>query len=250
MTERTRATFLSTFDLQRLDLAVYPIVRAFDEHPYLVGSVNERADYRDVDVRLMISDETFDALFSERRQLWCLVCYAINAWLRAETGLPIDFQIQRQTEANEKYGGQFRNALGVRAGNYAGYGDATKFEPLRAPVQEAERAGAGTPDEEERPLAERWNDDVVMFAPAQNASPDVPQTRCENCDGDGRYWHWNAFVHCSACNGTGAPSTSSGEPECVICARWFKNPCEKHKDTPAECKCSLHLVGSSGEQKG
>lgn len=57
------------------------------------------------------------------------MCYSMTAWLRAETGLPIDFQIQRQTEANKKYGNQFRNPLGVRGLNFAGYGDATNLWP-------------------------------------------------------------------------------------------------------------------------
>lgn len=131
MSERERASFISTYDLQRLDLAVRPIVLAFDTYPYLVGSANERADFRDVDVRLMLPDDLFDSLFSGRRKFWALVCYSMTAWLRVETGLPIDFQVQRQTEANEKYGERFRNPLGVRASNFAGFGDATGLDPQK-----------------------------------------------------------------------------------------------------------------------
>lgn len=119
--------FMSTYDLHRLDQAVRPIVKAFRKHPYLVGSAGARSDYRDVDVRLMLDDAEFDVLFAERRALWGLLCYAITAWLRVDTGLPIDFQIQRQTEANAKYGGRMRNPLGGRENDFAGLGDATNF---------------------------------------------------------------------------------------------------------------------------
>lgn len=132
---RQRATFIGTYELHRLDHLAALIHRAFGEYPYLVGSANAKADYRDVDVRLMLPDKTFDALFldrtqkaHERGQVWSLVCYAITAWLRAETGLPIDFQIQRTTEANKKYGNQFRNPLGM-ARTFAGLGDATNLQP-------------------------------------------------------------------------------------------------------------------------
>lgn len=129
MTQRHRATFMDTYTLQRLDLAAYPINRAFGDYPYLVGSANVRADYRDVDVRLILKDDAFDGLFKDRKELWALMCYAMTAWLRAETRLPIDFQIQRMTEANKKYGKEFRNPLGVRDLNFAGYGDATNLWP-------------------------------------------------------------------------------------------------------------------------
>jgi hypothetical protein len=133
-TPRKRATFIDTYTLQRLDLAVRPIVLAFDEYPYLVGSANAKADYRDVDLRLILPNKKFDALFkTEKREdgqrLWALLCYSTTAWLRFETGLPIDFQIQRQTEANKKYGNQFRNPLGGRGLNFAAYGDATNLWP-------------------------------------------------------------------------------------------------------------------------
>ena len=34
---------------------------------------------------------------------WELLCVAFSAYLRERTGLPVDFQIQRTREANEKY---------------------------------------------------------------------------------------------------------------------------------------------------
>ncbi len=89
---------------------------------YLVGSSIERRDYRDVDVRCILSDEAFDRLFRLDPEtpgvggwlnpLWSLMCTSISVWMGQATGLPIDFQIQRQTQANEKHEGP-RQALGA-----------------------------------------------------------------------------------------------------------------------------------------
>lgn len=91
---------------------------------YLVGSSLERRDYRDVDVRFILSDDEFDRMFRIRPEdaetglggwlnpLWSLMCTAISVWLRQQTDLPIDFQIQRQTQANAKHPGM-RSALGI-----------------------------------------------------------------------------------------------------------------------------------------
>lgn len=100
--------------LFRLDHACKPIAEAFGHEPYLVGSVQERkaSALSDVDVRLILPDDEYDALdmTPARRTLMDL---ALGAFLRELTGLPIDLQIQRQTEANLKYHGQ-RNPLGRR----------------------------------------------------------------------------------------------------------------------------------------
>jgi hypothetical protein len=45
--------------------------------------------------------------------------------LAQQTGLPVDYQIQRMTEANAKYDGM-RNPIGRRR-TYAGGGDATPW---------------------------------------------------------------------------------------------------------------------------
>lgn len=92
---------------------------------YLVGSSLERRDYRDVDVRCILEDEAFDRLFRVRPQdaesgvagwlnpLWSLMCTSISLWLSQQTGLPVDFQIQRQTQANAQHPGKKRSALGI-----------------------------------------------------------------------------------------------------------------------------------------
>ncbi|MFF7880995.1 hypothetical protein ACH40F_08045 [Streptomyces sp. NPDC020794] len=94
------------------------IDEAFGHLPYLVGSAARGKTWRDVDVRLMLPDDEFDALFPDHTApgrcdgKWALLCAAISELGKQRTGLPIDFQIQRTTEANELYGG-VRHALGL-----------------------------------------------------------------------------------------------------------------------------------------
>ena len=87
---------------------------------YVVGSALERQDWRDVDVRYILSDEEFEKLFPnaigkcwEHDARWLLLTVSISSWLSKQTGLPIDFQIQPQTHANERHSGP-RNAVGMR----------------------------------------------------------------------------------------------------------------------------------------
>ena len=99
-----------------LDLACDPIYEAFGEYPYLVGSVQERTagPRSDVDVRLILDDEKYDALVSSP-EFRTMLDIAFSAYLHAMTGLPIDFQIQRRTDANTQHAGKQRNPLGGRA---------------------------------------------------------------------------------------------------------------------------------------
>lgn len=93
------------------------IYDAFGETAYHVGSSTHSKQWRDVDVRLMLDDDEFHALFPgykaahQRDAKWALLNAAISALGQRVTGLPIDFQIQAATSANEAYGGQFRNPL-------------------------------------------------------------------------------------------------------------------------------------------
>lgn len=92
-------------DITRLDLASV-VVREWLATPYLVGSCLDRPDYRDVDIRVILHDEHFDRLFpAERPQhpLRHLLEVAITDHYVKATGLRIDFQIQRMTEANQKH---------------------------------------------------------------------------------------------------------------------------------------------------
>jgi hypothetical protein len=94
------------------------ISEAFGHLPYLVGSSAVGKEWRDVDVRLMLPDDEFDTLFPDHMRpsrcdgKWSLLCAAISELGRIRTGLPIDFQIQRTTDANEQYDG-IRHALGL-----------------------------------------------------------------------------------------------------------------------------------------
>lgn len=133
-----RHRHLTTYDLYRLDLAVAPLRRAFagcrPGGTYLVGSVERGEVYRDVDVRTILPDADFDALFGGSQSLWEVFCLGVTAWMREQTGLPIDYQVQRLTEANEQHSGP-RNSLSGGARQFAGGGDATRFlasidEPL------------------------------------------------------------------------------------------------------------------------
>lgn len=97
-----------------LDLLCQPLAEAFQETPYLVGTATTRQAYRDVDVRLILPDDRYDALAAIAPDLITFLGIAIGDYLRNGTSLPVDFQIQRQTEANKRHSGP-RNPLGVRA---------------------------------------------------------------------------------------------------------------------------------------
>lgn len=128
-----RACMLTTSQLADLNTACTPLAEAFGFGTYLVGSALTDPDFRDVDVRLILDDEEFDRRFGDSEFVWGVMCRGIAALLVKMTGLPIDFQIQRQTEANEKFPGPGnRNALGGRARLFAGGGDATRFHHATA----------------------------------------------------------------------------------------------------------------------
>lgn len=93
------------------------IVRDYFGHvPYHVGSSLKTKDWRDVDVRLILPDDEFAALFGHIHQSWvnpklAAITLAFCALGAEMTGLPIDFQIQPQSYANKLYGDQWRSAL-------------------------------------------------------------------------------------------------------------------------------------------
>lgn len=125
MAAKGRTDLLSTTEMFHLDVACRVIHEAFGHPPYLVGSagiVNDGSDYRDVDVRLILPDDEFAAVCPTRER-WQALSLAFTAYLTERTGLPIDFQVQRATEANERYPAN-RNPLGMRR-TFAGGGDAT-----------------------------------------------------------------------------------------------------------------------------
>lgn len=129
MSTKGRTDLLTTAQLYNLDLACRVIHKAFGQPPYLVGTagIGGSESYRDVDVRLMLDDEEFAAACPTRAR-WELLCLVITTYLAEWTGLPVDFQIQRTAEANERYGGKPRNPLGMGR-IFAGGGDATPDWP-------------------------------------------------------------------------------------------------------------------------
>lgn len=125
---------LSPRQMFELDLACKPIDEAFGGAVYLVGTAAEgRQSYRDVDVRVILGDEEYDALAAAiTGELIAFLGIAIGRYLAASTGLPIDFQIQRMTEANDRHDG-VRNPLGTRGLDHF-RGDAAPTAPVPIPA--------------------------------------------------------------------------------------------------------------------
>jgi len=105
-----RANYIAAPAFFNLNHACAVLLEAFPRANvgcYLVGSALVRRDHRDVDVRLMLSDEEYDRMFrvsgGYMDALWSLMCTTISLWLSQQTGLPIDFQIQRTSNANAEY---------------------------------------------------------------------------------------------------------------------------------------------------
>jgi hypothetical protein len=106
-----------------LDHACQSLTKAFGGFGcYLVGSAITRPDHRDVDVRYILPDEEFGALFPDAHYehatfqhdvRWLIINMAIADWLKKQSGLTVDFQFQPQTWANKNHKGQ-RQALGLR----------------------------------------------------------------------------------------------------------------------------------------
>lgn len=127
MPEKHYAHYLGVSQYFALNEACRTVWDAFrgSEHVgcYLVGSVLTRRDWRDVDVRLMMADAAFDRMFGspdvkDAHELspLQLLNAAVSEWLQRRTGLPIDFQFQQMTDANEQFsrkGGHQRSAIGI-----------------------------------------------------------------------------------------------------------------------------------------
>jgi hypothetical protein len=119
-----------------LDQACKPVNEAFGDFGcYLVGTASERQPYRDVDVRFIMTDKQFDRLEKAVKPRGvAFLGIAIGQHLASLTGLPIDFQIQRQTEANHHHGSKRRNPLGGRSlDNYEG--DSPRVDMAKMLVQ-------------------------------------------------------------------------------------------------------------------
>lgn len=125
MTDKTEggkhyATFLDVTSFIELRFAAAIVKGIFDESfgIFLVGSALKRKDWRDVDVRQIISDAEFERRFGEfvepyeNNKFLRAFNLGISGWMRAASHLPIDYQVQPITKANELYPNEPRNGLG------------------------------------------------------------------------------------------------------------------------------------------
>lgn len=120
---RERATYMLWTDLVELNRFGSYLRDAFPDAlgVFHVGSSLVRADYRDVDVRVIFTDEDFDRLFGPLTQpryenaKWNAHRIAWTHFGQSITGLLIDCQFDRMTEANDEYAPPEhpRQALGI-----------------------------------------------------------------------------------------------------------------------------------------
>lgn len=116
---------------------------AFGAPPYLVGSAAKGKVWRDVDVRLMLSDAEFLAMFGKPAPLhswtsgkWAALCMAFSVLGKQMTGLPIDFQIQDTTHANKAYAEGPRWAIGLLETRRGDRSDSVVDVPVPAGVED------------------------------------------------------------------------------------------------------------------
>lgn len=118
---KRKANYIGAPACFALEQACQHLVAAFGRNfgCYQVGSSLQRPDWRDVDVRYILEDGEFAELFPDAGDhwefdpRWLLLTNSISLWLKQQTGLPVDFQFQPQTHANERHKGP-RSALGIR----------------------------------------------------------------------------------------------------------------------------------------
>lgn len=109
---KDRVSFLTVNEAFNLNIACAPL-RMWGLGTYHVGSSLERDDYHDVDLRCILENKEFDAMFADDNdEKLKFLNVAISEWIASRTGLPIDFQFQRMTDANEKFQGR-RNGVGL-----------------------------------------------------------------------------------------------------------------------------------------
>lgn len=123
-TPKKKAVYIGAPACFALELALSQVVEAFGGYSsgigcYVVGSALEKPNWRDVDVRLIMPDELFAEQFPKARThweqdtKWLLLTVSISDWLQKLTGLPVDFQFQPQTHANDRFKGP-RDAMGFK----------------------------------------------------------------------------------------------------------------------------------------
>ena len=107
---------------------------AFGHMPHLVGSALRGKKWRDVDIRLILDDETYrsvglgDPRYPHQNLKWVSVCMAYSALGEKITGLPIDFQIQQMSRANKLHKGP-RSSIGGTGLRYKDYHERQGLSP-------------------------------------------------------------------------------------------------------------------------
>lgn len=97
MVAMSRATYLQVTDVNTLNLWARELTALFPDTieqygVYLVGAAVQRPDFRDVDVRHILSDQAFSDL-EKTVDVGCLN-HIVSIWGQKLTGLPIDYQVQ------------------------------------------------------------------------------------------------------------------------------------------------------------
>lgn len=118
----TRVSFLSPSQQHALGLFGRVVREGWQETPYQVGSsLRDGKIPRDIDIRVMISEEEFRRRFPRtnpaRRHVceqWRAQMLVWSEWGRHLTGLNIDFQVEPEEDANTRYPTEARRPVGGR----------------------------------------------------------------------------------------------------------------------------------------
>lgn len=117
---RKKASYVGVPAIFELQMACHVLVKAYNTTIYHVGSSLERADWRDVDLVMILDDEEFEREFPnaplhsaswELDPKWLVLTVSISKWLTEKSGVPVDFKFQPMTFANEHHQGP-RNSIG------------------------------------------------------------------------------------------------------------------------------------------
>jgi hypothetical protein len=135
--------FIDRHTQSRLEWFGLFIYKTLNDYPYLVGSSLYKKDFRDIDLRVIVGDDRFKELYGDENDwrdnaLLEAANLAFSALAKEMTGgLPIDFQFQQQTDANnaKENDGKARNPLGVLL-NVREHREVRENEP-RAPKTQA-----------------------------------------------------------------------------------------------------------------
>ena len=104
---KERSHFLTPQEWHNLNTVIYQFCKGYYGSVFLVGSVLERPNYRDVDVRCITAEQFDEMVYHPPRTV---LQVAMSEWLSNRTGLNVDFQFQTEAQAEKEKG--TRVALG------------------------------------------------------------------------------------------------------------------------------------------